>query len=160
MNVSAITSNKPFSYYEHLKSDLMPCILLQSPGNHHNSPIICLQCTLMETPKYRFGIVVSSYIIAIYFLLLVRLFSIPLNIHHQMFNIENNQRDSTLLQNNDYSSINSIAIKFQTKWVPKLYHVLYNNSTGKNTMSKCQRIYAFTRKYALSFVTFIRLFII
>ena len=32
MNVSAITSNKPSSSSEHLKSDLIPCILLQSPG--------------------------------------------------------------------------------------------------------------------------------
>ena len=29
MNISAITSNKPSSYYEHLKSDIMPFILLQ-----------------------------------------------------------------------------------------------------------------------------------
>ena len=32
MNVSAITSNKPSSSYEHLKSDLMPCKLLQASG--------------------------------------------------------------------------------------------------------------------------------
>ena len=32
MNVSSITSNKHFLSSEHLKSDLMPWILLQSPG--------------------------------------------------------------------------------------------------------------------------------
>ena len=31
MNVSAITSNKPFSSYEHIKAYLMPWILLQLP---------------------------------------------------------------------------------------------------------------------------------
>ena len=53
MNVSAIRLEKLSLYSEHLKSDLMPCILLQSPENYHNSPIICLQCNLMETTNYK-----------------------------------------------------------------------------------------------------------
>ena len=32
MNISAINSNKPSSSFEHLKSDLVPFIILQSPG--------------------------------------------------------------------------------------------------------------------------------
>ena len=32
MNISAITSNKPYSFPEHLNSNLMSLILLQSPG--------------------------------------------------------------------------------------------------------------------------------
>ena len=54
INVSAITMNKLSSYSEHLKFNIIPLILLQSPENHHNSPIICIQCTLMEIPNYRF----------------------------------------------------------------------------------------------------------
>ena len=54
MNLSAITSNKPSFCSEHLKFDLMPWILLQSLESYQNSPIIFLQCTLMETPNYRF----------------------------------------------------------------------------------------------------------
>ena len=54
INVSAITPNKHYSSSEHLEYDLMPYILLQSLENHHNSPIICLKCTLMETPNSKF----------------------------------------------------------------------------------------------------------
>ena len=54
MNASTITSNKHSSSSEHIKSDLMPWILLQSPGNHHSSPIIFLQCTLKEKPNSKF----------------------------------------------------------------------------------------------------------
>ena len=51
MNISDIILNKRYSSSEHLKYDLMPWIILQSPENHHNSPIICLQCTLKKTPN-------------------------------------------------------------------------------------------------------------
>ena len=89
----------------------MPCILLQSPGNHHNSPIICLT----KIPK----MVCSSYISIISIIFFVISLSIPLNKKHQVSNKENTQIDSSLLQNKNASS--------------------YNNSAGNNTMSRCQR---------------------
>ena len=36
INLSAIASKKPSLSYEHLNTDLMPWIVLQSPGNHYN----------------------------------------------------------------------------------------------------------------------------
>ena len=51
INVSVITYNRPSPSSEHIKSNIISCILLQSPENHHNSPIVCIQCTLMEIPN-------------------------------------------------------------------------------------------------------------
>ena len=81
-----------------------------------------------------------------YFLFLVRHLSIPLNIQHQVSNIENTQRDSSLLQSNNASSINSTYVKFKNKTFSKVHHILYNNSAGKNTMSKCQHTEQLTSK--------------
>ena len=57
----------------------------------------------------------SSYIGTIYFLFLVIPLLIPLNNHQQVSNTENTQRDSSLIKNNNASSINSTNIKCQTK---------------------------------------------
>ena len=54
MNVSAITSNKPSLSYEHIKSNLMPWILLQSPEKSPQFTNHLSSCTLMETPNYIF----------------------------------------------------------------------------------------------------------
>ena len=40
----------------------------------------------------------------------------------------------------------SLSNYVKLKRVSKLYHMLYNDSAGKNTMSKCQRTDGFTRK--------------
>ena len=49
MNLSYKTKIKPSLYSEDLKSDFMPCILLQSPGKSPQFTKICLQCTLKKT---------------------------------------------------------------------------------------------------------------
>ena len=41
------------------------------------------------------------------------------------------------------------------KRVSKVYHVIYNNFVGKNTMSRCQRVEESTKKYVRSYIMFI-----
>ena len=48
-----------------MKTDIMPCIFLQLSLKHHNSPNIFLQCTLEETPNYKFengGLLLDQYL--------------------------------------------------------------------------------------------------
>ena len=64
--------------------------------NHHNSPTICLQCTLMETPNCKFknsGFLIDQQYIYIFF---VRPFPIPLNNQHQVSDrLKNSKRQFT-----------------------------------------------------------------
>ena len=92
----------------------MPWILLQSPGK---TPQFTKYLSLMHhkvntQSKFENGgfLLDQNYI----YPFLVIPFSIPLNKQHQVYNRENTQRYSSILQNNNDSSINSTTIKYQT----------------------------------------------
>ena len=83
--------------------------------SNHSSPIICLQCTIMEIPNYKLEI--GDFPLDHHYIyhFLFRPFSIHPNKQHQVSNIKSNQRDSSVIQKKNTSSINSTNIKYQTK---------------------------------------------
>ena len=86
MNISAITLNKPSSSSEHLKYDLIPQILLQSPGR---SPQFTKYFSSMH-PKGNTKLQIQKWWVpirsALYLSFFVILFSIPLHRHTQVSN--------------------------------------------------------------------------
>ena len=116
MKVSFITSNKSSTSSEHLKFDLIPWIILQSPGKppqftKHLSSVHPKGNTQLQNRKWWIPLISELYLSIV----LIRPLSIPLNKQHKVSNKENTQRDSSLLQKKNDSSINSINTRYQTK---------------------------------------------
>ena len=93
----------------------MPCILLQSlckspQFTNHFYSMYPKGNTQLHIRKWWVPL-----ISALYLSFFVIILSIPINNHHQVSKREINQGDSSLLQNNNSSSINSTNTKFQTK---------------------------------------------
>ena len=138
MNVSAITPNKPYSSPEHLKSDIITWILIQSPGKpsqftNNLSSMHSKGNTQLQLENCGF-LLDQSYI----YYFLVR--------QHQVSSREKTQRDSSLLQKNNSSSINSTNIKCQTKKCLKSVSFALQQYRGGKTISKCERAESFKRK--------------
>ena len=94
MNLSAITSNKPYLYSEHLKPDLVPWILLQLPGKspqytNHFPSMYPKGNTQLKVRIWWF-----SFRSEIYQYCFVRTLFIPLDNQHHMSYKEKTQKDS------------------------------------------------------------------
>ena len=117
INVSDIPWKKPYLSCEDLKTDLMPWIILQSTIKSPQftdilSSIYSNGNIQIQIRKWWVPLISAIYLL--YFS--VRPLSIPLNNQHQVYKRGYNQRDSSLLQNNNASCINSTTIKLcQTK---------------------------------------------
>ena len=114
MSISTITSNKISSSSEHLKTDIVPWILLQPPGK---SPQFTKYLSSMHpkgNTQLKFengGFLLYQHYMYPFFVIILSTFP---NKQHQMSKRHNTQRDSSLLQNNNDSSIKSTNTKCKT----------------------------------------------
>ena len=81
----------------------------------------------------------SSNIIITSIFFLVRALSIPLNKQHQVSNREKPKETIHLSKTTMIHPSKVPISNIKLKRVLKVYHMLYNDSAGKKTMSKCQR---------------------
>ena len=135
MSVSAITLNKPSLSYKHLKSGLMPCILLQSPveSPQFTKHLSCMNPkgnTQLQTIKWLVSLISSLYLS----------FSLSDLFRYLSMNSTRCPTEKTLKEIVQFfkttmifpSTVPIPNVKLEI--VSKVYHMLYNNSTGENTM--------------------------
>ena len=101
----------------------------------------------METPNFRFensGFLLDQHS---FFSLFFKLLSIPLNNQHQA-STEEKLNETVPFFNKImlHPSRAPLSNYVKLKSISKVYRVLYNDSAGENTLSKCQRTDEFTRK--------------
>ena len=139
MNVSDITQNKPSLSYEHLKYDLVSWIILESP---EKSPQLINHLYSMS-PNRNTQLKIRKWCVplrsALYLLSFWSDLCQYLSIFSTIWTTDKTLKDTvhsftTIMLHPSIALVSNVRLK----GVSKVYHVLYNNRAGVNTMPKCQ----------------------